>query len=116
MAGIADYSGGWVDTALTTFAVNTFLALPGILLAIAFAEFPGPGFTNLVLALAIGGCGGYTRLSARRSWPCAIANTSTPPALWAPAALRIVIRRILRNIVQALLVQAAIGMAGVILH
>ncbi|MGH9590119.1 MAG: ABC transporter permease, partial [Terracidiphilus sp.] len=62
IGGLAGYIGGWVDTALTTFAVNTFLALPGILLAIAFAAFLGPGFSNLVLALAIGGWAGYARL------------------------------------------------------
>ena len=62
IGGLAGYLGGWIDTALTTFAMNTFLALPGILLAIAFAAFLGPGFANLVLALAIGGWAGYARL------------------------------------------------------
>ena len=62
IGGLAGYRGGWIDTALTTFAMNTFLALPGILLAIAFAAFLGPGFQNLVLALAIGGWAGYARL------------------------------------------------------
>src|SRR5580704_13279043 len=62
IGGLAGYLGGWIDTALTTFAMNTFLALPGILLAIAFAAFLGPGFSNLVLALAIGGWAGYARL------------------------------------------------------
>ncbi len=62
IGGLAGYLGGWVDTALTTVAMNTFLALPGILLAIAFAAFLGPGFSNLVLALAIGGWAGYGRL------------------------------------------------------
>ena len=47
VGGLAGYLGGWVDLALTTFAMNTFLALPGILLAIAFAAFLGPGFINL---------------------------------------------------------------------
>ncbi len=62
VGGLAGYLGGWVDIALTTFAMNTFLALPGILLAIALAAFLGAGFTNLVLALAIGGWAGYARL------------------------------------------------------
>ena len=62
MGGIAGFIGGWVDTALTTFAMNTFLALPGILMAIAFSAFLGPGFTNLILALSIGGWAGYARL------------------------------------------------------
>src|ERR1035437_2748430 len=48
IGGLAGYQGGWVDTALTTFAMNTFLAMPGILLAIVFAAFLCPGFSNLV--------------------------------------------------------------------
>jgi hypothetical protein len=74
IGGLAGYHGGWIDTALTTFAMNTFLALPGILLAIAFAAFLGPGFTNLVLALAIGGWAGYARLAS--------ASTSTRRVPW----------------------------------
>jgi len=62
IGGLAGFKGGWIDHILTIFAMNTFLALPGILLAIAFAAFLGPGFQNLVLALAIGGWAGYARL------------------------------------------------------
>lgn len=115
IGGIAGYVGGWVDTALTTFAMNTFLALPGILLAIAFAAFLGPGFTNLVLALAIGGWAGYARLV--RAQVIAVRDREFVDAARALGAgpLRIFFRHILPNIVQPLLVQAAIGMAGVIL-
>ncbi|HTB95957.1 MAG TPA: ABC transporter permease [Terracidiphilus sp.] len=115
IGGIAGYIGGWVDTALTTVAMNTFLALPGILLAIAFAAFLGPGFTNLVLALAIGGWAGYARLV--RAQVISVRDREFVDAARAlgAAPLRIFFRHILPNIVQPLLVQAAIGMAGVIL-
>ena len=115
VGGVAGYLGGWVDTALTTFAMNTFQALPGILLAIAFAAFLGPGFTNLVLALAIGGWAGYARLV--RAQVLAVRNREYVDAARALGAggLRIFFRHILPNIVQPVLVQAAIGMAGVIL-
>jgi peptide/nickel transport system permease protein len=115
IGGLAGYVGGWVDTALTTFAMNTFQALPGILLAIAFAAFLGPGFTNLVLALAIGGWAGYARLV--RAQVMAVREREYIDAARALGAspLRIFFRHILPNIVQPLLVQAAIGMAGVIL-
>jgi len=113
--GLAGYLGGWVDTALTTFAMNTFLALPGILLAIAFAAFLGPGFSNLVLALAIGGWAGYARLV--RAQVMAVREREYVDAARALGAggLRIYFRHILPNIAQPILVQAAIGMAGVIL-
>ena len=115
IGGLAGYLGGWVDTALTTFAMNTFLALPGILLAIAFAAFLGPGFSNLVLALAIGGWAGYARLV--RAQVMAVREREYVDAARALGAggMRIFFRHILPNIVQPILVQAAIGMAGVIL-
>jgi peptide/nickel transport system permease protein len=115
IGGLAGYLGGWVDTALTTFAMNTFLALPGILLAIAFAAFLGPGFFNLVLALAIGGWAGYARLV--RAQVMAVRDREYVDAARALGAgsLRIFFRHILPNIVQPIVVQAAIGMAGVIL-
>lgn len=115
IGGIAGYVGRWVDTALTTFGMNTFQALPGILLAIAFAAFLGPGFTNLVLALAIGGWAGYARLV--RAQVMAVREREYVDAARALGAgpLRIFFRHILPNIVQPVLVQAAIGMAGVIL-
>lgn len=115
IGGIAGYVGKWVDTALTTFGMNTFQALPGILLAIAFAAFLGPGFTNLVLALAIGGWAGYARLV--RAQVMAVREREYVDAARALGAgpLRIFFRHILPNIVQPVLVQAAIGMAGVIL-
>lgn len=115
IGGLAGYLGGWVDTALTTFAMNTFLALPGILLAIAFAAFLGPGFSNLVLALAIGGWAGYARLV--RAQVMSVRDREYVDAARALGAggFRIFFRHILPNVVQPILVQAAIGMAGVIL-
>ena len=115
IGGLAGYLGGWVDTALTVIAMNTFLALPGILLAIAFAAFLGPGFSNLVLALAIGGWAGYARLV--RAQVMAVRDREYVDAARALGAggMRIFFKHILPNIAQPILVQAAIGMAGVIL-
>jgi peptide/nickel transport system permease protein len=115
VGGLAGYRGGWIDIALTTFAMNTFLALPGILLAIAFAAFLGPGFSNLVLALAVGGWAGYARLV--RAQVMSVRDREYVDAARALGAsgMRIFFRHILPNILQPILVQAAIGMAGVIL-
>jgi peptide/nickel transport system permease protein len=115
VGGLAGYLGGWIDSLLTTFAMNTFQALPGILLAIAFAAFLGPGFINLVLALAIGGWAGYARVV--RAQVMAVREREYVDAARALGAsgLRIFFRHILPNIIQPVLVMAAIGMAGVIL-
>jgi peptide/nickel transport system permease protein len=115
IGGLAGYRGGAVDHALTIFAMNTFLALPGILLAIAFAAFLGPGFQNLVLALSIGGWAGYARLVRAQ-----VLHVKEREYVEAARALgasdsRIFFRHILPNMMQPLMVQAAIGMGGVIL-
>ncbi len=113
--GLAGYYGGAVDTALNTFLMNAFLALPGILLAIAFVAFLGPGIINLVLALSIGGWVGYARLV--RAQVLAAREREFVEAARALGAsdLRIFVRHILPNIMQPVIVQAAIGMAGAVL-
>ncbi len=113
--GIAGYYGRWLDVSINTFLMNAFLALPGILLAIAFVAFLGPGLLNLILALSIGGWVGYARLV--RAQVLAVREREFVEAARAVGAsdLRIFTRHILPNILQPLIVQAAIGMAGAVL-
>lgn len=115
LGGIAGYYGGAIDTMLNIFAMNAFMALPGILLAIAFVAFLGPGLINLILALSIGGWVGYARLV--RGQVLAVREREFVEAARALGAsdLRIFFRHILPNIVQPLIVQSAIGMAGAVL-
>jgi peptide/nickel transport system permease protein len=113
--GIAGYYGGILDTAINIFAMNAFMAMPGILLAIAFVAFLGPGLINLILALSIGGWVGYARLV--RAQVLAVREREFVEAARALGAsnLRIFVRHILPNIIQPLIVQSAIGMAGAVL-
>jgi peptide/nickel transport system permease protein len=113
--GMAGYYGRWIDVTINTFVMNAFLALPGILLAIAFVAFLGPGLINLILALSIGGWVGYARLV--RAQVLAVREREFVEAARAVGAsdLRIFTRHILPNILQPLIVQAAIGMAGAVL-
>ncbi|HEX5235208.1 MAG TPA: ABC transporter permease [Silvibacterium sp.] len=115
LGGIAGYYGGGIDTTLNIFVMNAFMALPGILLAIAFVAFLGPGLFNLILALSIGGWVGYARLV--RGQVLAVREREFVEAARALGAsdLRIFFRHILPNIVQPLIVQSAIGMAGAVL-
>lgn len=113
--GMAGFYGGILDTFLNIFVMNAFLALPGILLAIAFVAFLGPGLPNLILALSIGGWVGYARLV--RAQVLAVREREFVEAARALGAsdLRIFTRHILPNILQPLIVQSAIGMAGAVL-
>ena len=113
--GLAGFYGGWTDTVVNIYVTNAFLALPGILLAIAFVAFMGPGLGNVILALAISGWVGYARLV--RAQVMAVKEREFVEAARALGAtdLRIMTRHILPNILQPLIVQAAIGMAGAVL-
>jgi len=112
---IAGYYGGFLDRFLNVIVMNAFMSFPGILLAIAFVAFLGPGLFNLVLALSIGGWVGYARLV--RAQVLAVKEREFVEAARALGAsdVRIVVRHIVPNIIQPVIVQAAIGMAGAIL-
>ena len=115
IGSIAGYYGGAIDRFVNVVVMNAFLSFPGILLAIAFVAFRGPGIFNLVLALSLGGWVGYARLV--RGQVLAAREREFVEAARALGAsdLRIIVRHILPNIIQPVIVQAAIGMAGSIL-
>jgi peptide/nickel transport system permease protein len=115
IGSIAGYYGGAIDRFFNVIVMNAFLSFPGILLAIAFVAFRGPGIFNLVLALSLGGWVGYARLV--RGQVLAAREREFVEAARALGAsdLRVIVRHILPNVIQPIVVQAAIGMAGAIL-
>ena len=115
IGSLAGYYGGRIDRFVNIVVMNAFLSFPGILIAIAFVAFRGPGIFSLVLALSLGGWVGYARLV--RAQVLAVREREFVEAARSLGAtdLRIVLRHILPNIVQPVIVQAAIGMAGAIL-
>jgi peptide/nickel transport system permease protein len=115
IGSIAGYYGGGIDRFVNVVVMNAFLSFPGILLAIAFVAFRGPGIFNLILALSLGGWVGYARLV--RAQVLAVREREFVEAARALGAtdLRVIVRHILPNIIQPIVVQAAIGMAGAIL-
>src|SRR5713226_7715158 len=112
---IAGYYGGRIDRIFNVVIMNAFLSFPGILLAIAFVAFLGPGLWNLILALSLGGWVGYARLVRAQ-----VLATREKEFVEAARALgasdcRVITRHILPNMIQPVIVQAAIGMAGAVL-
>src|SRR5256714_8501204 len=115
IGSLTGYYGGSIDRFVNIVLMNAFLSFPGILIAIAFVAFRGPGILNLVLALSLGGWVGYARLV--RAQVLAVPEREFVEAARGLGAsdLRIVLRHILPNIIQPVIVQAAIGMAEAIL-
>src|SRR3954462_4024657 len=115
MGSLAGYYGGTLDRFFNIVLMNAFMSFPGILLAIAFVAFLGPGIGNLIMALSIGGWVGYARLVRAQ-----VLATKEREYVEAARALgasdwRVITRHILPNMIQPVIVQAAIGMAGAVL-
>jgi peptide/nickel transport system permease protein len=115
VGSIAGYYGGRIDRFVNVVVMNAFLSFPGILLAIAFVAFRGPGIFNLVLALSLGGWVGYGRLVRAQVLAAREREFVEAARSLGASDLRVIVRHILPNIIQPIIVQAAIGMAGAIL-
>jgi peptide/nickel transport system permease protein len=115
LGALAGYAGGWFDRLVNVVLINAFLSFPGILLAIAFAAFLGPGIGKVILALIVTGWAGYARLARAQilqarelEYVLAARSLGASPA-------RILLRHLIPNILPPVLVQATISMAGAIL-
>ena len=115
VGSIAGYYGGRIDRFVNVVVMNAFLSFPGILLAIAFVAFRGPGIFNLVLALSLGGWVGYARLVRAQVLAAREREFVEAARSLGASDLRVIVRHILPNIIQPIIMQAAIGMAGAIL-
>jgi peptide/nickel transport system permease protein len=115
IGAVAGYCGGWFDRLVNIVLINAFLSFPGILLAIAFAAFLGPGISKVILALVITGWAGYARLARAQILQAKEMEYVLAARSLGASPIRILVRHLVPNILQPVLVQATIGMAGAIL-
>jgi len=115
IGGVAGYIGGKLDIFVTVVVINSLLAFPGILLAIALVAFLGPGLDRLIFALVIIGWVGFARLARGQVLKVKTLQFVEGARALGASSPRIFITHILPNIIQPVLIQASIGMAGAIL-
>ena len=112
---LAGFYGGWLDIAINLYLTNAFLALPGVLLAVAFVAFLGPSLPNLIVALALSGWVNYARLVRAQVMAMKEREFVAAARSLGSRNSRLILRHILPNIVQPIIVQAAVGMAAAVL-
>jgi peptide/nickel transport system permease protein len=114
LGAVAGYFGTPADDLISRL-IDTLLAFPGLLLAIAVVAVLGPSLVNVLVALTLIGWVGYARLvrgqvlRAREFEYVQAARAvgaSSPHILW---------RHVIPTAIPALLVQATLGMAGAII-
>jgi peptide/nickel transport system permease protein len=114
LGAVAGYFGGVIDDVISRL-VDTLLAFPGLLLAIALVAVLGPSLGNVLFALTVIGWVGYARLvrgqvlKAREFEYVQAARAlgaQTPRILW---------RHVIPSAIPAVVVQVTLGMAGAII-
>jgi peptide/nickel transport system permease protein len=114
VGAVAGYAGGAVDDVVSR-VMDTLLAFPGILLAIALVAVLGPSLTNVVIALTAIGWVGYARLVRGQVLKARELDYVHAARALGAGAVRILARHVVPGALPALLVQATLGMAGAIL-
>jgi peptide/nickel transport system permease protein len=114
VGALAGFNGGWIDDVLMRFS-DLMLTVPSLILAMAVAAALGPGFVNMIIAIALAWWPGYARLvrgevlQAREEVYVAAAR-----AIGASPA-RVLFRHILPNIVSPVIVKMSLDMGFAIL-
>lgn len=114
IGAVSGFVGGRVDAALMRLT-DTFLAFPGILLAIALVAVLGPALKYVVLALVSIGWVGYARLVRGQVLQIREQEFVLAAKAAGVPATRVLTRHVLPNVLPTLMVQASLGMAGAIL-
>jgi peptide/nickel transport system permease protein len=110
----AGYLGGVVDL-LAMRAIDALLAFPALILAISITAALGPQIQNAMIAIGIVAIPAYTRLTRGQVLSVREREFVTAARTIGAPARRIVLRHILPNIANPLIVQATLSTAFAIL-
>jgi peptide/nickel transport system permease protein len=104
----------WVDT-LTMRTMDTILAFPSFLLALMLVSALGPSLENAMLAVGIVGIPVFARLARGAVLATKTREYVTAAHVYGAGDLHILLRHILPNSVQPLIVQGTLGVGTAIL-
>jgi peptide/nickel transport system permease protein len=114
LGAMAGYFGGVIDV-LVMRLCDILLAFPGILLAIALVAVLGPNLNNVILALATIGWVGYARLVRGQVLKVREMEFVTAAKALGAKSPRVILRHVLPNVINPVIVMATLGLAGAIL-
>ncbi|MGB7624761.1 MAG: ABC transporter permease [Terriglobia bacterium] len=115
VGAISGYFNGTLDQVLNLVLINSFMAFPGVLLAIAFIAFLGPGLSRLILALSLIGWIGFARLARGQFLKTKEMDYVTAARASGASSGRVIFIHMVPNTIQPIVVQACLGMANTIL-
>jgi peptide/nickel transport system permease protein len=114
LGALAGYFGGALDDVISR-VVDTLLAFPGLLLAIALVAVLGPSLGNVLFALTVIGWVGYARLVRGQVLKAREFEYVQAARALGARTPRILLRHVIPTAVPAVVVQVTLGMAGAII-
>jgi peptide/nickel transport system permease protein len=114
LGAMAGYFGGVLDDVISR-VIDTLLAFPGLLLAIALVAVLGPSLGSVLFALTIIGWVGYARLVRGQVLRAREFEYVQAARALGAAAPRVLFRHIVPAAMSVVVVQATLGMAGAVL-
>ncbi|MFT3974046.1 MAG: ABC transporter permease [Amaricoccus sp.] len=111
---VAGYAGGWVDAVLMR-VTDIFLALPKLVLALAFVAALGPGIENAIIAIAVTSWPPYARIARAETLGVRNSDYIAAVRLMGASPGRIVLRHVVPMCLSSLIVRVTLDMAGIIL-
>jgi len=114
LGAVAGYFGGAWDDVISR-VIDTLLAFPGLLLAIALVAVLGPSLFNVLIALTIIGWVGYARLVRGQVLRAREFEYVSAARALGAGSLHILWRHVIPAALPAVVVQATLGMAGAII-
>ncbi len=111
---IAGYFGGVVDNVIMR-VTDVMLAFPDILLALLLITMLGPGIFNVMIALGFATIPGFTRLVRSSTLEVRSLEYVEASRALGNRSLRLLLRHVLPNVFQPVIVVASLGVATAIL-
>jgi peptide/nickel transport system permease protein len=110
----AGYFGGWVDVVLMR-VTDIFLAVPRLILALAFVSALGPGIENAIIAIAITSWPPYARLARAETLTIRETDFINAIRLQGASPARILWGHVTPLCMSSVIVRVTLDMAGIIL-
>ena len=114
IGAVAGTAGGWVDSVFMRIT-DVFLAVPKLLLALAFVAALGPGIFNAALAITLTAWPPYARLARAEALIVRDSDYVNAVRLAGGSEFRIVFRHIMPMCLSSVIVRMTLDMAGIIL-
>lgn len=114
IGAVAGTRGGWID-AIFMRVTDVFLAIPKLLLALAFVAALGPGIVNAALAITLTAWPPYARLARAEALTVRNSDYVKAVRLAGASEFRIIVFHVIPMCLSSVIVRMTFDMAGIIL-